>query len=184
MLSFIGYFLLNNIVDNDKDLNAGEICDRLHNGVRITLKQDREDASGRDGMDIALCKINIKKKELHYAGAHRPLYLLRKGELEEYKGDRKAIGGIPLGNKAEQTFTDYVINILSGDKIFFFSDGLPDQLGGPEHKKYSPGRIRNIITENIGFSMTQYYEHFVVDFDEWKGENKQIDDVLLIGIEF
>jgi PAS domain S-box-containing protein len=184
MLSFIGYFLLNNIVDNDKDLNAGEICDRLHNGVRVTLKQDREDASGRDGMDIALCKINIKKKELHYAGAHRPLMLLRKGELQEYKGDRKAIGGIPLGNKAEQPFTDYVINILSGDKIYFFSDGLPDQLGGLEHKKYSPGRIRSIITENMGFSMTQYYEHFVQDFDDWKGENKQIDDVLLIGIEF
>ncbi len=184
MLSFIGYFLLNNIVDNDKALNSGEICDMLHNGVRTTLKQDREDASGRDGMDIALCKINLKKKELHFAGAHRPLFLLRKGELIEYKGDRKAIGGIPLGNKAEQPFTDYVINILSGDKVFFFSDGLPDQLGGAEHKKYSPGRIRSIITENQGFSMTQYYEHFMQDFDEWKGESKQIDDVLLIGIEF
>jgi len=184
MLSFIGYFLLNNIVDNDKNLNAGQVCDFLHNGVRITLKQDREDASGRDGMDIAFCKINMKKKELQYAGAHRPLYLLRKGELIEYKGDRKAIGGIPLGNKAELDFTNYSINLLSGDKIFFFSDGLPDQLGGPEHKKYSPGRIRNIILDNIGFSMTQYYENFIQDFDEWIGENKQIDDVLLIGIEF
>lgn len=184
MLSFIGYFLLNNIVDNDKALNSGEICDMLHNGVRVTLKQDREDASGRDGMDIALCKINIKKKELQFAGAHRPLFMLRKGELIEYKGDRKAIGGIPLGNKAEQPFTNYVVNLLSGDKIFFFSDGLPDQLGGPEHKKYSPGRIRSIITDNMGFSMTQYYETFVQDFEDWKGESKQIDDVLLIGIEF
>lgn len=184
MLSFIGYFLLNNIVDNDKALNAGGICDMLHYGVRTTLKQDREDASGRDGMDIALCKINLKKKELHFGGAHRPLYLVRKGELIEYKGDRKAIGGIPLGNKAEQPFTDHSINILNGDKVFFFSDGLPDQLGGPEHKKYSPGRIRNIIQENSSFSMTQYYEYFLQDFEDWKGETKQIDDVLLIGIEF
>ncbi|HEY9125423.1 MAG TPA: PAS domain S-box protein [Bacteroidales bacterium] len=184
MLSFIGYFLLNNIVDNDKALNAGSICDMLHEGVRTTLKQDREDASGRDGMDIAICKINVKKKELHFAGAHRPLYLVRKGELIEYKGDRKAIGGIPLGNKAEQPFTNYVINILNGDRVFFFSDGLPDQLGGPEHKKYSPGRIRNLICENNSFSMSQYYELFVQDFEEWKGESKQIDDVLLIGIEF
>ncbi|MCX7986880.1 MAG: PAS domain S-box protein, partial [Bacteroidales bacterium] len=111
MLSFIGYFLLNNIVDNDKALNAGEICDLLHYGVRTTLKQDREDASGRDGMDIALCKINIKKHELHYAGAHRSLYLLRKGELTEFKGDRKSIGGIPIGKKAEEPFTDHAINI-------------------------------------------------------------------------
>jgi PAS domain S-box-containing protein len=185
MLSFIGYFLLNNIVDNEqRDLNAGEILDMLHEGVRTTLKQDREDASGRDGMDIALCKVNIKKKELQYAGAHRPLFLLRKGELIEYKGDRKAIGGIPIGNKAENPFTNYVINLLSSDKIFFFSDGLPDQLGGAEKKKYSPGRIRQSITDNKSFSMTQLYEFFVQDFDEWKGENKQIDDVLLIGIEF
>ena len=184
MLSFIGYFLLNNIVDNDKALNAGGICDMLHYGVRTTLKQDREDASGRDGMDIALCKINLRKKELHFGGAHRPLYLVRKGELIEYKGDRKSIGGIPLGNKAEQPFTNHTINLLNGDKVFFFSDGLPDQLGGLEHKKYSPGRIRKIILENVSFSMTQYYEHFLQDFDEWKGESKQIDDVLLIGIEF
>lgn len=184
MLSFIGYFLLNSIVDNDKNLNAGQICDLLHEGVRVTLKQDREDASGRDGMDIAFCKINLKKKELFYSGAHRPLYLLRKGELIEYKGDRKAIGGIPMGNKTEQPFTNYSINLLSGDKIFFYSDGLSDQLGGPEHKKYSPGRVRNIILDNISFSMTQYYEYFVEDFDTWKGDNKQIDDVLLIGIEF
>ncbi|HOK51706.1 MAG TPA: PAS domain S-box protein, partial [Bacteroidales bacterium] len=114
MLSFIGYFLLNNIVDNDKALNAGEICDLLHYGVRTTLKQDREDASGRDGMDIALCKINIKKHELHYAGAHRSLYLLRKGELSEFKGDRKSIGGIPIGKKAEEPFTNHTINIISG----------------------------------------------------------------------
>jgi PAS domain S-box-containing protein len=184
MLSFIGYFLLNSIVDKDKEMNAAQVCDMLHEGVRTTLKQDREDASGRDGMDIAFCKINLKKKELDYAGAHRPLYLLRKGELTEYKGDRKAIGGIPMGSKTEEPFTNYSINLLSGDKIFFYSDGLSDQLGGPEHKKYSPGRVRNIILENINFSMTQYYEFFIEDFESWKGQNKQIDDVLLIGIEF
>ncbi|MGC8823816.1 MAG: PAS domain S-box protein [Bacteroidales bacterium] len=184
MLSFIGYFLLNNIVDNDKALNAGEICDLLHYGVRTTLKQDREDASGRDGMDIALCKINIKKHELHYAGAHRSLYLLRKGELSEFKGDRKSIGGIPIGKKAEEPFTNHTINIISGDRIFFFSDGLPDQLGGPENKKYSPARIRQIILDNANNTMSACYEIFVQDFEEWKGNRKQIDDVLLIGIEF
>ncbi len=184
MLSFIGYFLLNSIVENEKEMTASEIIDHLHSGVRSTLKQDREDASGRDGMDIALCKINLRKREVQFAGAHRPLFMIRKGELSEYKGDRKAIGGIPLGNKPEQPFTNYVINVLNGDKIYFFSDGLPDQLGGAEKKKYSPGRIRNIILENQNTSMTQFYEFIAQDFDEWKGDLKQIDDVLLIGIEF
>jgi PAS domain S-box-containing protein len=184
LLSFIGYFILNNVVDHDREMTAGEVCDLLHQGVRTTLKQDREDASGRDGMDIALCRINLKTKELQFAGAHRPLYLLRKGELIEYKGDRKAIGGIPLGRGVEQPFTNYVIPYLTGDKIFFFSDGLPDQLGGAEKKKYSPKRIRDIITENQSFTMMEFNELFTQDFDLWKKDLKQIDDVLLIGIEF
>lgn len=184
LLSFIGYFILNNIVDHDRDYTAAEVCDHLHNGVRATLKQNREDAQGRDGMDIALVKYDHKKKEIHYCGAHRPLYMLRNGELIEYKGDRKAIGGIPLGNKPEKNFTNYIIEILPSDKIFFFSDGLPDQLGGPEFKKYSPGRIREQITSNQHFSMLEYHNYFDKAFYEWKGNEKQIDDVLLIGIEF
>ncbi|HPV56742.1 MAG TPA: PAS domain S-box protein, partial [Tenuifilaceae bacterium] len=88
LLSFIGYFTLNNVVDHDSTYTAGEILDRLHYGVRKTLKQDRPDADARDGMDIAFCKINPKKKELQYAGAHRPLYFVRNGELVEYKGNR------------------------------------------------------------------------------------------------
>jgi PAS domain S-box-containing protein len=184
LLSFIGYFILNNVVDHDREMTAGEICDLLHYGVRTTLKQDREDANGRDGMDIAFCRINQKKKELQFSGAHRPLYLLRKGELTEYKGDRKAIGGIPLGRGEEQPFTNYTIPYLDGDKIFFFSDGLPDQLGGEEKKKYSPKRIRELILSNQSVSMMEFNEIFAHDFEVWKNGSKQIDDVLMIGIEF
>lgn len=184
LLSFIGYFQLNNIVDHDVSYTAGQILDKLHFGVRSTLKQDRIDADARDGMDIAFCRINLKKKELQYSGAHRPLYLLREGELIEYKGNRKAIGGIPHRNKAEKDFINHTLEIIKGDKIFIFSDGLPDQTGGPEDRKYSPQRIRANITENKDLSMQQYLNLFSTDFKNWKGKNKQIDDVLLIGIEF
>lgn len=184
LLSFIGYFQLNNIVDHDVSYTAGQILDKLHFGVRTTLKQDRIDADARDGMDIAFCRINLKKKELQYSGAHRPLYLLRNGELIEYKGNRKAIGGIPHRKKAEKDFINHSIEILKGDKIFIFSDGMPDQIGGPEGKKYSPQRIRDNITENKDLTMQQFSNLFATDFKNWKGKYKQIDDVLLIGIEF
>lgn len=184
LLSFIGYFILNNVVDHEREHSAAEVCDLLHNGVRDTLKQNREDAQGRDGMDIALVKYNPKKGEIHYAGAHRPLYFVRNGELMEYKGDRKAIGGIPLGNKPEKNFTNYVIDVQPGDKAYFFSDGLTDQLGGPEYKKYSPGRVREQLVTNDNLSMEEMSQFFENEFFTWKGEEKQIDDVLLIGIEF
>lgn len=184
LLSFIGYFTLNNVVDHDITYSASKILDVLHYGVRKTLKQDRPDADARDGMDISLCKIQLKKKELQYSGAHRPLFLLRKKELLEFKGDRKAIGGIPHPKKEESDFTNHMIEIKPGDKIFFFSDGMPDQVGGPEGKKYGPMRIRDIIINNPELTMPQYNEYFSKDFEEYMGENKQIDDVLLIGIEF
>jgi PAS domain S-box-containing protein len=184
LLSFIGYFILNNVVDHPGELTASETCDKLHYGVRTTLKQDRVGAEARDGMDIALCRIDLANNEVQYAGAHRPLYLLRNGELTEYKGDRKAIGGIPHKNKEEQDFTNHVIKIQPGDRVFFFSDGLPDQLGGPENKKYSARRIRDILVEKVNLSMEEYDKLFEKDFYDWKQESKQIDDVLLIGIEF
>jgi PAS domain S-box-containing protein len=184
LLSFVGYFLLNNIVDRQPGFTAGQICDKLHAGVRKTLKQESENADARDGMDIAFCKINLKSREIHYSGAHRPLYLLRNGELMEFKGDRKAIGGIPNRKKPESPFTNHIIPYLAGDKIFFYTDGMPDQLGGPETRKYSPGRIRNIILDNQGFTMNQYKQYFAQDFADWMQDTKQIDDVLLIGIEF
>ena len=133
---------------------------------------------------LHFARSTILTSELQYAGAHRPLYLLRDGELIEYKGDRKAIGGIPHRKKEEENFTNYVIKYKRGDKFFFFSDGLPDQLGGPEGKKYSPKRIRELIVENKNLPIEKYSTLFAEDFEEWKGEGKQIDDVLLIGIEF
>lgn len=184
LLSFIGYFLLNNLVDRERDYTAGEICELLHQSVRYTLKQNTEYADARDGMDIAFLKIMPGIKELHYCGAHRPLYFIHNGQLIEYKGDRKAIGGIPNRKRPEVPFTNHVIKYKPGDKVFFFTDGLPDQLGGPEIKKYSPSRIRDIITGNVGLTMTQYRNYFIRDFEEWMGKFKQIDDVLIIGIEF
>ena len=183
LLSFIGYFLLNNIVDHEKEHTAASILDDLHAQVRTTLKQDHPGADARDGMDIGLCVIDQQKRVLEYSGAHRPLYVLRGEELIEYKGDRKAIGGIPHRKKPEKDFTNHVISYESKDKFFFFSDGMPDQLGGPEIKKYSPKRIRENIVENKDLTMEEFNTFFAEDFQTWMADNKQIDDVLLIGLE-
>ncbi len=184
LLSFIGYFTLNNVVDHDPTYTAGQILDHLHYGVRKTLKQDRPDADARDGMDIAFCKINPKNKKLQYAGAHRPLYLLRNGELTEYKGDRKAIGGIPNPKKTEEPFTNYTIQYKPGDRVFFFSDGIVDQIGGPIKKKFGTQNIRDIILNHQNTPIHELSDVFANALTDYQGNNKQVDDILLIGIEF
>ncbi len=182
LISLIGYFLLNNIVGSKEGLTPGEILDQLDYGVTHTLRQDNSDNSTRDGMDIALCKINLKENTLCYAGAHRPLYFMQNGELLEIKGDKFPIGGGQY--KGRTNFTTTRIDISKGDAAYFCSDGFPDQFGGSENRKFSPKRIRDIITGNHHKNMDQIHVVFDTEFEAWRGDTKQTDDVLMIGIKF
>ncbi len=183
LLSFIGYFHLNNIVDHERELKASEVLDLLHEKVRITLKQNVPGATTRDGMDIALMKIHLNKRKLEFAGAHRPLYLIRDGELLEYKGDRKAIGGIPHRKKFEKNFTNHEIELVDNERAFIFTDGLPDQIN-ENMEKFKNKRVREFLLEHKDMPMFQLGNQLIQEVNNWKGNQKQIDDILVIGIEF
>lgn len=181
LLSLIGYFLLNDIVRSRKVTEPGIILDLLDEGVTKTLRQD-EDATTKDGMDIALCKINLNTREVEYAGAHRPLYVMRNGAMEEIKGNKFPIGGGIFKNQTNFTTTKLQLN--KGDSIYFSSDGYPDQFGGPEGRKFGPKKVREIIERVHTLSMREAAIIFDSEWEAWRGETKQTDDVLLIGIKF
>ena len=183
LLSMVGLFLMNQLTSLSPGITAGELCEALHLEVRKALKQDRPKPGTRDGMDMAMCRFPKKKQVMEFAGAHRPLYLLSEGEITVYKGDRKAIGGLKHPRKAETPFTNTEVPYRRGDKFFFFTDGLPDQMGGPEGLKYGSARVRQVLLENPGFTIPQFKEVFQSDFTEWMGKERQLDDLLLIGIE-
>jgi len=181
LLSLIGYFLLNDIVRSRKVTDPGVILDLLDEGVTKTLRQD-EDASTKDGMDIALCKVNMDSREVEYAGAHRPLYIMRNGVMEEIKGNKFPIGGGIFKNQTN--FTNTKLTLKKGDSIYFSSDGYPDQFGGPEGRKFGPKRVREIIEQVHKLPMPEAGKTFEQEWEGWRGETKQTDDVLLIGIKF
>jgi PAS domain S-box-containing protein len=204
LLSLVGVFNLVNIVDHDRVLSSGEILDMLNSYVMRTLRQNKEGSKTRDGMDIALCKIDTQNQVIQFSGAHRPLYMLHDKKLLTFDGDKRAIGGNPLRdtlrrrklerlkkkgvyneNEAEkdERFGTQTINYKKGDRIFMFSDGLPDQFKDNSQEKYSNERIRNIIESNRKKSMDDLYHLFNDDFNNWKGNSTQLDDVLLIGLE-
>jgi PAS domain S-box-containing protein len=184
LLSLIGYFILTEIVKSRKITEPGKILDLLDEGVTQTLKQDLESSETKDGMDIALCKINLKKQEVEYAGAHRPLYKMSKEGLEEFKGNKFPIGGGISRNQTE--FTNYKFKVEPGDSIYFSSDGYPDQFGGPDkNRKLSPARVKDMIVQNKdNADMASVCNEFDKLFEDWRGTEKQIDDVLLIGVKF
>jgi PAS domain S-box-containing protein len=184
LISLIGYFILNDIVNKQEDFASGEILELLDQGVTKTLRQDDMDSSTRDGMDISLCKINLKTHELEYSGAHRPLYFVQNKEITEIKGDRFPIGGGQ--HKKRTTFVTTKLKFNPKDQVYMFSDGLPDQFGGlgENMMKYSPRKLRELILENQDLEMNEMSQMVSDSFETWKGNQKQTDDVLLIGIKF
>lgn len=196
LLSLIGTLLLNNIVETGRNLTAAQLLDKLHAAVRKALKQDdpnRPD-NGRDGMDLGLCRIDTDKKELQFAGAHRPLYYMRGSQFTEYKGSRKGIGGIPLPGRPEPDFENNVIEYQQGDRFFVFSDGLPDQLDGQKKKKYQTKRFKDLLDRTADEPIQNVYKEVHNDFiNVWMRQTateteaeirtRQVDDVLLIGVE-
>lgn len=182
LISLIGYFLLNDIVRSRRVSDPGKILDLLDEGVTETLRQDQDNSETKDGMDIALCKINLKSKEIEYAGAHRPLYVIKDGEMDEIKGNKFPIGGGKYRNQTN--FTNTKIKMSKGDCIFFCSDGYPDQFGGKENRKFGPKRLRELLKKHYKDPMPKVHEALDQEWENWKGDHKQTDDVLLIGIRF
>lgn len=195
LISLIGYFLLNNIFSVHQDLAPGEVLDLLDESVVRTLRQTEEDSISKDGMDVSLCKVIFENKTMQYAGAHRPLYYIdtHKSEiedpLEEIKGDKMPVGGGQYKNRG--AFVTHTRQYQEGDMMVLFSDGLPDQFGGPDNRKFSPKRIRDIIKANLTVPMIQLNDAIEEELKIWMRMNvpgaepvKQTDDILVIGIRF
>ena len=182
LLSLIGYFLLNDIVRSRKITDPGKILDLLDEGVTQTLRQDQDDSATKDGMDIALCRINAESRTVEYAGAHRPLYIMKKGVMEEVKGNKFPIGGGIFKNQTN--FTTTKMELAKGDSFYFSSDGFPDQFGGPEERKFGPKQTREIIERVHKGAMKDAAVVFDTEWEAWRGDTRQTDDVLLIGIKF
>lgn len=181
MMSLIGHLLLNDIVKNES-IDPATLLNHLHQGVVKTLKQDEEGKQTADGMDVAMCRINVRTNEVHYAGAHRPLYHITNNDLVMYPGDKYPVGGNQY--KGRNSFTNYSVKVKEGESIYFFSDGLTDQFGGPDGLKFGPRRTREALLANAHLSMAEQYARIKESYYNWKGEHKQIDDLLLIGIKF
>lgn len=181
LISIVGYFLLNNIVKYNVADTPSKILDNLDAMVTETFKQNLESSKIKDGMDVGFIKIDQKNKRCEYAGAHRPLYLIRDGELQEIKGDKFPIGG-GSAYKNKTDFLNTVIDYKEGDTFYFFSDGLPDQFGGPKDRKFGPKRIKELIQVHADKDIKEIGQIFEDTYTEWKGDEKQFDDILLYGI--
>ncbi|MES2591511.1 MAG: GAF domain-containing protein [Bacteroidota bacterium] len=178
-MSIMGYNLLEQIVKEQKIHEPALILNELSKLVVDSLKQTNEVGSIKEGMDIALCKINYRDLELEYAGAHNALNYIREGVLTEIKADNRAIG-ITLANSTP--FTNHKMELKKGDCLYIFSDGYADQKGGPNNKKFYYQSFRQLLLDTHSLSMEKQGQRLEEIIQEWKGEKEQIDDMLIIGL--
>jgi tetratricopeptide (TPR) repeat protein len=176
-MSFLGTSALNRAVTDLRLVLPSDILFSLSAQVSELLHSD-QGADINDGMDLTLCCYFKEKKELHYAGAYNPLWVLRKGEMEVIKGDKQ-----PVGNMSNhKPFTNHIVPVAQGDVVYLFSDGYADQFGGTDDKKIGTGKFRAKLT-SIGHLPVKDQRAVISDyFDIWKGEATQVDDVCLMGI--
>jgi phosphoserine phosphatase RsbU/P len=179
-MSIVGFNQLNYAVNDKKARNASTILDVLNHGVITTLNEDKSEGSIKDGMDMALCILNLKENKAQFAGANNPMLLIRNNNLIRYKGDRFPIGAFE-GDKM-QTFSNNDIELNEGDCIYLSSDGYIDQFGGPENKKFLSKRFENLLLEINHLPMSGQKEVLSERLKTWMGNNEQVDDILVIGI--
>lgn len=180
LVSVVGHNALNRCVNEMKLKDPGEILDRLTDLVEHTFTKDKsEESSMNDGMDICLCVWDYKQS-LKYAGAFNPLYLIRDGELMEFKGDKQPIGKFIK----RDPFTTYKINLQKDDSIYLFSDGYADQFGGERGKKLKYSVFKEYLLAVNQAPASELSETLNQRFIEWKGDEDQIDDVCIMNVRF
>jgi serine phosphatase RsbU (regulator of sigma subunit) len=178
LLSMMGFNILYEAVATKKIIQPSDVLDRLNKQVRRILKHGATTLN--DGMDIVFCTIDLKNKILMYAGANRPLFIERGKKLMEFKPDKISIGGI---DNNEIQFTNHSIPIKAGDRIFLFSDGYVDQFSDKTDKKITIKRLRKVLIQSAYLSIKEQKEFIIRFFEKWKGNNEQVDDVLLMCIQ-
>jgi phosphoserine phosphatase RsbU/P len=178
-MSIVGNNQLNYALNVKNESRPSEILRILDEGVMATLRQTKNE-SVQDGMDLAMVAIDTKKKIVEFSGAFNPLIIVRKGEVEKFKGDRVPIGGHIV--EAKKVFTHHEIAYEDGDMAYIFSDGFPDQFGGPKGGKYMSGKFVNFLQSIAEQPIEDQYAYLDKELISWRGDEPQIDDILVIGI--
>jgi serine phosphatase RsbU (regulator of sigma subunit) len=181
LMTVIGNSLLNQIVSTSSTTDPAVILNQLDKKLYETFKQ-HGNVGTNDGMDAALFRYKINKKEITFAGAKRPLYMFKNGELIEVKGNKSPIGS--YGHDYDKLFTSHKITVNTNDTIYLFSDGVQDQFGGEGGKKFMIKRFRELLEEIQPLSMSEQAKRISSEIDKWQGKFEQTDDMLLIGVRF
>ncbi len=179
-MSIMGINLLNEIVSKTGTLRANEVLNELRDHLIKSLGQTGHRYEAKDGMEMALCVVDMESKQLQFSGAFRPMYLLRNEELIETKGDRMPIG---IYNEEEVSFTNKEIQVRDNDVFYLFTDGYVDQIGGPNKKTFKSKNFKQLLKDIHQRPLKEQKSILEKEHKTWRSDMEQIDDIMIMGVK-
>ncbi|MFA7274225.1 MAG: 7TM diverse intracellular signaling domain-containing protein [Crocinitomicaceae bacterium] len=180
IISVLGLRILMATNNHPEIHNTGDVLNYLNREMSQLFNSEIGEIQIRDGMDIALCAYDKKNQRVFFSGAKNGMFLVRKGEIMEYKGDKRGIGS----EDGDYSFSFETIDVEKGDRIILTSDGYADQFGGPLGKKMKPRLFREEIEKTFHLPIVEQGQQLHNFLNEWMGtEYEQTDDVCVVGIE-
>ena len=183
-MSLLGSNMLENVVNKNNIIQPSKILDALNEEVVTRLATDENVDDIKHGMDIAIISIDTATNELQYSGAHNPVYIARGNDIIEIKADKRTIG---FDNKQHTIlYTNQTKELKKGDMIYLFTDGFPDQIGGPKRKKFFYPPFRNLLSSVSNLDPLVQLKRINDAHQEWLngGQFEQTDDILIMGIRY
>jgi len=177
MVSVVCSNALNRTVKEFEITDPGKILDKTRELVVETF--ERSETEVKDGMDISLCLLDKKTRQLEWAGANNPLWIVRKGEIIQFKPNKQAIGKVDKPLK----YVTHKIKVEKDDHIYIFTDGYADQFGGPSGKKFKYHQLVDLMLTISTMTITEQKLKLEKEFSDWKGNLEQVDDICVIGIK-
>lgn len=183
-MSMIGNTLLNEIINEKEILDPAEVLKLLNKKVIFTLNQDNDEQGfSEDGMDITLCCYDKTKNSIEIALANHSAVIFQGGTQHIIEGDLFSIGG-NIEPISDIEFQNHTIKLDKPTTLYMYSDGFQDQFGGQKKQKYMASRFLKLLHSLQNKEFMEHGKLLEDEFLHWKGDEKQIDDILVIGIKF
>jgi PAS domain S-box-containing protein len=179
LMSVIANSLLKEVILNKKISEPSQMLYALEEELRLALNFEQGNSEACDGMDVAVGLFDFDKNSISYSGAFRPILLVREGEVIEFDANRFPIG---FYGDAKKMFVTTTRELKTGDCFYFYTDGYNDQFGGEKGKKFTRRRFKELILSMQSMTMREQKSFLKYALKNWKQEEPQTDDILVIGL--
>ncbi len=179
MMSMVANSIFKEVFINQKITDPSMILSGLDTELDKSINVN-QDATFNDGMDVAIIRIDKTTNELVFSGAFRNILITQNNTLTEIKGSRYPIG---FYSGITKVFENTTLQLQPNDCVYLYTDGFIDQFGGERNKKLNKTNFKELLTTIADMTLEEQEAFLEYSFNNWKQDNEQTDDVLVIGVK-